>query len=463
MTGDPIREYRASKWQRAEAGVTYDDGYRDSPAFRDSVAYRETVGKHSDEDETTQRSFLPGSYPVSGYPSNGYGTETTLGLREQEYETLPPAPSQEPAPVAPARAARDRLDVHFGWELVLLPAAGAVGYLLWRADSDVLRGRSLEALYIQAAIVGAVAVGMGLSLRAAVPNLALGPIVFAAAMFFAENSGRGVLVTAGVTAMLAAAAGVSIAIVVTAFHVPSWAASLGAGLGLIVWIQDHRTAEAVVSGAYDPRDHAVYFFGGFVALSVLGGVLGLIGGLRRATGRYRPTGDPSLRGGGGAVPAALALIASSVFAAAAGVLLALNNREVAPTENGIGLTVLALGAALLGGTSIFGRRGGLFGTALAVSGLVLLSHYLAAEKRGISVFALAAIAIGVGLLVSRMVEALGRPKEAPAPAPVPAAEVEYEPPPLEIPPDVTYAGQRPWEPEDAPRPAERWDERWASH
>jgi hypothetical protein len=136
---------------------------------------------------------------------------------------------------------------------------------------------------------------------------------------------------------------------------------------------------------------------------------------------------------------------------------------VAPTETGIGLTALALGAALLGGTSVFGRRGGLFGTALAASGLVLLSHYLAAEGRGISVFALAAGAIGVGLLVSRLVETLGRAKEAPAPAAAPVpAEVEYEPP-LEIPHDVTRAGQRPWEPEDAPRPAERWDERWASH
>lgn len=449
--------------------MSYDDGFRDSPAFRDSFAYRESVGKHAEED----RSYLPGSYPVSGYAGNEYanseyteyGTETTLGLREQEYETLPPAPAPAQQPQAGRSApVRDRVGVHFAWELVLLLAAAGVGYLLWRADRNVLRGDGLEALYIQVAIVGAVAVAAALSLRAAVPNLALGPMVFAAAMFFAENSGRGVLVTAGVAALLAAAAGVVIAIMVTAFQVPSWAASLGAGLGLIVWIQDHRTAEAVATGAYDPRDHAEFFFGGFVALSVLGGVLGMIAGLRRATGRYRPVGDPSLRGGGGAVSAALALIASSVFAAAAGVLLALNNREVAPTETGIGLTVLALGAALLGGTSIYGRRGGLFGTALAVCGLVLLSHYLAAEERGISVFALAAGAIGVGLLVSRLVETLGRPKAAPAPAAAPVpAEVEYEQPPLEIPYDVTHAGQLPWEPEDAPRPAERWDERWASH
>ncbi len=441
--------------------MTYDDGFRDSPAFRDSAAYRESVGKHAEQE---QRSYLPGSYPVNGYPEPEYGTETTLGLREQEYETLPPAPAPAPSQARRPASARDRVGVHLLWELVLLLAAGAVGFLLWRADRNVLRGDGLEALYIQVAIVGAVAVASALSLRAAVPNLALGPVAFAAAMFFAENSGRGILVTAGVTALLAAAAGVAIAIVVTAFHVPSWAASLGAALGLIVWIQDHRNPISVVNGAYDPRDHAVFIFGGFVALSVLGGLLGLIGAIRRATGRYRPTGDPSLRGGGGAVSAALALIASSVFAAAAGVLLALNNREIAPTENGIGLTALALGAALLGGTSIYGRRGGLFGTALAVAGLVLLSHYLAAEKRGISVFALAAGAIGVGLLVSRLVEALGRPKVVPEPVAAPEpAEVEYEPAPLEIPHDVTHAGQRPWEPEDAPRPAERWDERWASH
>lgn len=420
-----------------------------------SYSYGESVGKHASDDE---RSFLPGSYPVS---DGGYGTETTLGLREQEYETLPPAP----APTREAAAAherprpvRDRLGVHFAWEFVLVLATGGVGFLLWRAEPGELRGQNLEALYIQVAIVGAVAVAMALSLRAAAPNLALGPIVFAAAMFFAENSGRGLLVTAGVTALLAAAAGVVIAIVVTAFHVPAWAASLGGGLGLIVWIQDHRNPVQVVAGAYDPRDHAVFFFGGFVALSVLGGFIGLFGRPRRATGRYRPVGDPSLRGGGGAGPAALALIGSSVFAAAAGVLLALNNRVVAPTENGIGLAVLALGAALLGGTSIFGRRGGLFGTALAVSGLVLLSHYLAAEKRGVSVFALAAAAIGVGLLVSRMVEKLGRPKYVPEVVP---EQVAYDPPPLEIPPDVQYSG--PWEPEDAPRPSERWDERWASH
>jgi hypothetical protein len=147
------------------------------------------------------------------------------------------------------------------------------------------------------------------------------------------------------------------------------------------------------------------------------------------------------------------------------VLLALNNRAVAPTETGIGLTALALGAALLGGTSVFGRRGGVFGTAFAVAGLVLLSFYLAAEKRGISVFALAAGAIAVGLLASRLVESFGRPREVPEAVAAPvAAEVEYERPPLDIPADVTWKpGDPEWEQLPDRRPEQRWDERWASH
>jgi ribose/xylose/arabinose/galactoside ABC-type transport system permease subunit len=459
--------------------VSYDDNFRDSPAFRDSIAYRESVtaarnvtglrGQYDDDDQTTARTpmYSPGSYPIGGHQAAGdpadeyrpeeYGTDKTLGISDDPASSPPPVTYRAPRL---ARPPRDRLGVHVGWEIVLLLGAVAVAVLLWRAAPGALRGAARDALFIQAAIVGAVAVGMALSLRAAVPNLALGPIVFAGAMFFAENADRGLLVTAGMTGLLAAAAGVAMAIVVTAFHVPSWAASLAAGLGLIAWIQGHRRGVELVSGAYDPGDHAVLFFAGFVALSVLGGLLGLAGALRRGTGRYRPESDPAARRRG-AVAAAMALIGSSVFAAAAGVLLALNNRQIATTENGVGLTALALGAALLGGTSIYGRHGGLFGTALAVVGLVLLSNYAAVENRGVSVFALAGAAIGVGLLVSRLVEALGRPR--PVPEPPPPVQVTYEP---AEPSDDTWApgGANPWDaPAADPPPEHRWDERWASH
>jgi len=448
--------------------VTYDDraddGFRDSPAFRDSVAYREAAAARSATsqrdlgyaEEPTPRTpiYASGTYPIGGYQSTDYGTDSTLGL-DAEPEAPPPMP-------LPPRLPRDRFAVHFGWEILLLLGAVAVGVLLWRAESGALRGAALRELYIQTAALGAVAVGMGLSLRAAVPNLALGPIAFAAGVFFAENSDRGVLVTAGVTGLLAAAVGVTMALVVTAFQVPAWAASLAGGLGLIVWIQDHREPVEVINGAYRPADHAVLWFAGFVALSLLGGLLGMLPALRRATGRYRPAGDPAVRGQG-AVSAALALIGSSIFAAAAGVLLALNSREIAPSENGIGLTALALGAALLGGTSVFGRHGGLFGTALAVILLTLLPRYVAAEQRVMSVFAVAATAIGVGLLVSRLVEVLGRPKVVPEV--VQPEPQRYEPEPAEI-DDAWSASSAPlWKPNPAERSPEdrRWDERWTSH
>jgi hypothetical protein len=231
-----------------------------------------------------------------------------------QMQGLDAAPEPAPSPVPePVKGPRDRLAVHFGWEIVLLLGAAAVGLLLWRADPATLRGAALRELYLQTAVVGAVTVGMALSLRAAGP------------------------------------------------------------------------------------------------------------------------------------------------------LLELDTREIVPTEHGRGLMVLALGAALLGGTSVYGRHGGLFGTALAVIGLTLLSRYAAAEDRAVSVFALAAAAIAVGLMVSRLVEALGRPKPVPevvaAEAP---AQQPYEP---EI-DDAWSASQSPvWTPHPSERSPEdrRWDERWASH
>jgi hypothetical protein len=282
-------------------------------------------------------------------------------------------------------------------------------------------------------------------------------------MINAENSDRGILVTAGVTGLLAAAVGVVIAIVVTAFQVPAWAASLAGGLGLIAWIQDRRGGLIrVVDGAYQPADHAAFWFAGFVVLSVVGGLLGLVPALRRAIGRYRPAGDPSVRGRG-AASAALALIGSSVLAAAAGVLLALHTGGVTPTENGIGLTTFALGAALLGGTSVFGRHGGLFGTALAVILLALLPRYIAAIDREFGAFALAASAIGVGLLVTRLVEVLGRPNAVPET--VQPEPMRYEPEPAPLDELWTNEPAPVWAPNPAERSPEdrRWDERWASH
>ena len=86
-------------------------------------------------------------------------------------------------------------------------------------------------------------------------------------------------------------------------------------------------------------------------------------------------------------------------------------QSTGPIVPGTGLewTGIAIGTALLAGTSAFGRRGGIFGTLLAVAGLTLFLDYPARRNFDIALFAIAAALIGVGLVVTRLVETYGRP------------------------------------------------------
>ena len=110
------------------------------------------------------------------------------------------------------------------------------------------------------------------------------------------------------------------ALFVVVLHVPGWAASLGAALVVIVFIQQ-RGAPVDVQGAYDPTDHASIIFGGFAAVAVLGGLFGSVKAVRRAVGRFRPVADPARRRGRSPPRSPAGLIALSMpMAAVAGVL-----------------------------------------------------------------------------------------------------------------------------------------------
>jgi hypothetical protein len=76
---------------------------------------------------------------------------------------------------------------------------------------------------------------------------------------------------------------------------------------------------------------------------------------------------------------------------------------------GIDLTALAMGAALVGGTSAFGRRGGLFGTIMGTGLVVLLMVYGDESGWNISPLLLGGGAVATGLIVTRLVETFGRP------------------------------------------------------
>jgi hypothetical protein len=304
---------------------------------------------------------------------------------------------------------RDRLGIHLSWEVMLLVVAAVIGFLLQREESAALQRPALDALLVTGASIGLLTLGAGLTLRAGVPNLAIGPIALAAAVQYAENSDKG-LAEAGVPALIIAAAGaLVVGLIVTLLHVPAWAATLTAAFGVIVYIQ-LRPGPVTVQGDWDPTGKAFLLFGGFALLAVLGAGLGAVGPVRRFLGRTRPTGDPAQRrGAAAAVPAVLALLLSSLFATAAGVLIAASADGPIAPETGLEWTGIAFGLALLAGTSAYGRRGGIFGTLFAVTALTLFLRYQTIRDFDIALFAIAGALCLAGLVVTRFVESYGSP------------------------------------------------------
>ncbi|MEU7754518.1 ABC transporter permease [Micromonospora sp. NPDC049171] len=317
---------------------------------------------------------------------------------------------------------RDRIGVQLGWEFVLLAGLAALGWLLWREDQAALRADNLRALLVDAVGLGLLALAAGLSLRTAAPNLAVGPVAVATALHYAEQGDRGLPASVGPAVAVAALGGLALALVVVVLHVPAWAASLAGAAGVVVFIE-RRSAPVLVQGDYDPGRSAGYLFAGFAAVAVLGGLFGAIRAIRRLVSRYRPVADPARRRGAvAAVVAGAALVGSTVLAALAGVLIAANDPgPVAPTS-GLDWTVLAIGVALLAGTSAYGRRGGVFGVVLAVSLVTVFRAY--APERGwtLSTWAVGGAVLGAGLLVTRLVETFGRPRPGSTDKPEPVAD-----------------------------------------
>lgn len=371
------------------------------------MAYDEATYRRQTDDQLDD----PSAYRVNGYTATDYrGRRRDLdpGGATEVGETSAEPLARRAGPAA-ERSGRDRLGIHLGWEIVLLLAAAAIGYLLYRLDPAALRRPALDTLLITGTAIGLLTLGAGLTLRAGVPNLAIGPITVAAALHYAENGDRGLVDAVAPALVIAAAGGLVVALLVVGLHVPGWAASLAAGLGVVVYAQ-LRTAPVEVQGGFDPSDQAFFLFGGFALLAVIGGAVGTVGPVRRTLGALRPSGDPARRRGAVvALPVIGSLVVSSVFAVAAGVLIAAQSTQPIVPDTGLQWTGLAFGAALLAGTSAFGRRGGVFGTLLAVAGLTLFLDY--ADRRGldIALFAIAAATIGFGLIVTRLVETYGRP------------------------------------------------------
>jgi hypothetical protein len=372
--------------------------------FRDE-GFRDDSGFASDTASTTP-TYRPDRYPTEDYPAPAE-TTSTLGFSRR---SVTPAELDDvfddPQFGDPGM---DRMTVHALWELVLLLAT--VGFAIWfyRSHRVGVTGEGLRAVLLAAATLGFLTLSAGLSLRAGVVNLAAGPVAVASAVYFAAHSDRGLAQNAAITLLLAAGVGVGIGLFTAVFHVPAWGTSLAGAFALIVWLQRHGPVHLTTS--YQPSRHAFYWYGAFAALVLLGGFLGLVKPVRRGLGRYRPIGDPAIRRGtGGAVVAVLALTGSCLLAGVAGILGLLAG--VGLPGDGFAVTGLAVGAALAGGTSAFGRRGGIFGSLFAATLLALVMNYSKIANLRISVYAFAASALAIGLVVTRLIETYGRPQSA---------------------------------------------------
>jgi ribose/xylose/arabinose/galactoside ABC-type transport system permease subunit len=310
--------------------------------------------------------------------------------------------------------------VHVVWEILLAAAVVAAVLAVRREDSAALSGNGLRDLLVLVAAGILLGSAFALSLRAAVPNLAVGAVAVTAGVLTAwlrAEHGYELRVAALVTLGAAVALGLAMAIVATGFRLPAWAVGLGAALGLFAAVQSLAAGRSLLlEGGPDLRSWAWPLAIGAAALSVAGGVVGLLPRARMTVGRYRPSRDAAVGRERGAAPAAAAaLVGSMVLAAGAGLLIALRVRAVVP-DDGVTLLAAAAAAAFLGGTSVYGRRGGVFGTVLAAGFLQLAVLWLGlVEAEPWTRPALFGGAILLGLLVGRLVEAAGSVEPPPGP------------------------------------------------
>src|ERR671912_885007 len=173
-----------------------------------------------------------------------------------------PAARRRPVP-------RDRIWVHAVWEL-LLAAAGLQDLLVLLA-AGILLGSAFA-----------------LSLRAAVPNLAVGAVAVTGGTltgWLVVEHGYDWKVAALVTLGAAVALGIALAIVVVGLRTPAWAVGLGAALGLYAAVLSLSAGRSVlVEGGPQLRDWAWSLAIGAAVLSVLGGALALPSRMRAAVG-----------------------------------------------------------------------------------------------------------------------------------------------------------------------------------
>ncbi|HET7018673.1 MAG TPA: hypothetical protein VFI65_32440 [Streptosporangiaceae bacterium] len=308
----------------------------------------------------------------------------------------------------------DRPVVHLIWEGVLFViaavlAVGAIGSV---------RGASLTVVFGPAGYIGLIASGLALSLRTATPNLAVGSIATATGIFgahLASVDGWSLWSAMTLAVAVATVIGLITGLVVAALSVPAWAATLAVAF-LVQAAAGGISGERLIALRNPGSYPTVLWLVIFVVISAGGGALWLIRGVRISFSATRTVREPGqwagLPAGLGAV---VGLTGSSLLAAVGGVALTTFDGAADPITDGVGLTVTALAAVLIGGVSIFGRRAGVAGTILGVVivqsiAFRLTAHALPLYWYYVPVAGLAVFGLGVSRALESITDALNRPR-----------------------------------------------------
>jgi ribose/xylose/arabinose/galactoside ABC-type transport system permease subunit len=331
---------------------------------------------------------------------------------ERDSTTLMNLGPAKASPTGDDDAPSDRMAVHVVWEIGLLLLACGVLFALTRTSAGPFAEGSWFGFFAALAPVIMLASAMAVSLRVGAVNLAVGPIALLAAWMFVDASGSGSAVALAMGLGAAAFVGIVLATLTAWLRVPGWAAGGAVGGAIGLWAGTAGDPSGFMLSVL-PDTGMLAALAGAAGLSLFLGLVGAFAGVRSRLSPIRETPVGERHGRGGIV--FVGVLLSSVLAGAAGVVAA----WTAVPEAGAGglpdpilSTVVALGAALLGGTSLIGRRGGVCGTVFA-SALILGLMWLA-EARGWSFDPswVALSAIVAGFLVTRLVEAMNTPDDA---------------------------------------------------
>lgn len=308
---------------------------------------------------------------------------------------------------------RDRLVVNLVWEGILLVVTVV---LVVAALASSPAGVHVSVLLSPVGYSGLVAAGLALSLRTGTPNLAVGSIAGFTGVVFAhlatDDHWSWWVATIAVVA-ISALIGLATGLIVALLSVPAWAVTIAATILFQSATLGISGAEGIALHLTGPYPTTLWVTA-FAVISIGGGALWLIPALRTALSASRSAGEPGRWAG---LPAGLGAVAgltgSSALAGAGGVALAAYTGFGDPEAGGINLTLIAMAAVLLGGVSIFGRRGGILGTVLGI--LVVQTVLFFLNVHGVSVDwfdvpigGLAVVGLGVSRAIESITDALGQ-------------------------------------------------------